>query len=499
MGLAVNRWDFKPEEYELFANKVRENLSALKLLLERPGFGKGAPSFGAELEVYILDDQAKPARLNQEIIAAIKDPKTQAQVQLELNKFNLEYNLCPVPAKGTPFSTLRTDLHSGLAELSLAASQFQARILPIGILPTLTMDDLSALAMSDFPRYRALAKGLTKHQTEPFNIHIDGCEPLAFTCDTITLEGANTSFQFHWRVNPEDFANAYNAVQLLTPLALALGVNSPILLGHELWDETRITLFKQSIDTRKQNNLSWKHPARVDFGFGWLHNSAYELFEQNARLYPPILPVIGNEDALQTVKQGQIPKLEELRLHHGTVWTWNRAVYDATAGGHLRIEMRSTPAGPTIEDMLATNALLVGLAQSFQAKMTDLMTALPFQYAENNFYRAAQKGLGARLIWPSTTQTQLREMPVREIIAETLPLAEQGLDALGVDRLEIDWVINNIKARLASGMTGALWQRRMLRKLKQSHDIEQSLIGLVENYNREYQKNISISDWSEKT
>lgn len=498
MGLAVNRWDFKPEEYEQFAAKVRENLVAFKSLLNNPEFGKGAPSFGAELEVYILNNQAKPARLNQEIIAAIDNPKIQERMQLELNRFNLEYNLCPVPAKGGPFTALQADLQDAMEQLSLAAKSCNARILPIGILPTLTMDDLSSLAMSDYPRFKALAKGLTKHQTEAFHIHIDGNEPLDFSCNTITLEGANTSFQFHWRVNPENFANAYNALQLLTPLALALGVNSPILLGHELWDETRITLFKQSIDTRKPNNLPWKHPARVAFGFGWLHHSAYELFEQNARLYPPILPVIGHEDALQTVKQGEIPQLEELRLHHGTVWTWNRAVYDPSAGGHLRIEMRSTPAGPTIEDMLATNALLIGLAQSFQGQITDLMTALPFQYAENNFYRAAQKGLAARLIWPSTRQTQLQEMPVREIIAETLPLAEQGLDELGVDRQEIDKVSGNIKARLASGMTGALWQRRMLRKLKQGHDIEQSLTGLVENYNREYQKQISISEWSEK-
>jgi len=498
MGLAVDRCDFKPEEYELFAEKVRCNLKAFKYLLEQPGFGVGAPSFGAELEVYILDKNSKPARLNQEIIDGITDPQIKAQIQLELNRFNLEYNLSPVPAKGAPFSAMKADLENALKELSRTADSFNASILPIGILPTLTMNDLNSLAMSDYPRYRALAQGLTKHQTDPFQISIDGSEPLIFSCNTITLEGANTSFQFHWRVNPDNFANAYNAIQMLTPLALALGVNSPTLLGHELWDETRITLFKQSIDNRKPNNLSWKHPARVDFGFGWLRSSAYELFEQNVRLYPPILPVIGNEDPMQTVKSGGIPKLEELRLHHGTVWPWNRAVYDSNDGGHLRIEMRSTPAGPTIDDMLAANAFLVGLSQVFQSRMENLMSALPFRYAENNFYRAAQKGLDAKLVWPSTRQTQLVEKPVQSIIAEVLPLAEQGLGELGVDQQEIDLITNNIGARLASGMTGALWQRRMLRKLKQGNDIEQSLKGLVENYTREYQNHNSISEWSEK-
>jgi len=55
---------------------------------------------------------------------------------------------------------------------------------------------------------------------------------------------ALTSFQFHWRIPPSEFANSFNAVQLLTPLAVAIGVNSLTLLGHELWDETRIAVFK---------------------------------------------------------------------------------------------------------------------------------------------------------------------------------------------------------------------------------------------------------------
>lgn len=498
MGLAVDRCDFAPEEYDHFAERVRENLKALKQLLKNPEFGLGPSSFGAELEVYIIDKQMKPARLNQDIIDKLQDPEIKAQVQLELNKFNLEYNLNPVMAQGDPFSSMTTDLVRALEQMDKTASSLDALILPIGILPTLSLDDLSSLAMSDYPRYRALAKGLTRHKTDPFQINIDGTEPLLFSCDTITLEGANTSFQFHWRVNPNEFSKAYNAIQFLTPLSLALGVNSPTLLGHELWDETRITLFKQSIDNRKPNNLSWKHPARVDFGFGWLCDSAYEIFEQNARLYPPILPICGNEDSLKTIEQGGTPRLEELRLHHGTVWTWNRAVYDADDCGHLRIEMRSSPAGPTIEDMMASNAYLVGLAHSYQSRMKDIMTALPFRYAENNFYRAAQKGLEAKLVWPYANQTYLKERPIKAIISESLPLAEEGLENMGVDRKEVDKIINNIKTRLASNITGALWQRRMLRKLKQKHDIEQSLKGLVENYLREYKKNISISEWSEK-
>jgi hypothetical protein len=44
------------------------------------------------------------------------------------------------------------------------------------------------------------------------------------------------------------------------------------------------------------------------------------------------------------------------------VWRWNRAIYDPASGGHLRIEMRALPAGPTVIDMLANAAFLIGLS-----------------------------------------------------------------------------------------------------------------------------------------
>ena len=55
MGLSVKNEDFTTTDYEQFSTRVRENLAALKLLLKRPGFGIGPASFGAELEMYIID------------------------------------------------------------------------------------------------------------------------------------------------------------------------------------------------------------------------------------------------------------------------------------------------------------------------------------------------------------------------------------------------------------------------------------------------------------
>ena len=79
----------------------------------------------------------------------------------------------------------------------------------------------------------------------PFEININGPDHLVTTSDSVTLEGANASFQVHLRIDPKRFADTFNAAQLVTPLAVAIGANSPLFLGHRLWDETRLALFKQ--------------------------------------------------------------------------------------------------------------------------------------------------------------------------------------------------------------------------------------------------------------
>jgi hypothetical protein len=102
----------------------------------------------------------------------------------------------------------------------------------------------------------------------PFHIRIDGEDPLQKEGDDITLEGANTSFQVHLRVAPDEFAATYNAAQLATSIALAVCGNSPIFCEHRLWEETRVALFKQALDVRDLMEHLWRPPARVSFGLG---------------------------------------------------------------------------------------------------------------------------------------------------------------------------------------------------------------------------------------
>jgi gamma-glutamyl:cysteine ligase YbdK (ATP-grasp superfamily) len=456
MGIPIDRSNFTDEEYVEAGARLRDNLHALEQLLQRPGFGIGEPSLGAELEMCVVDDDAQALPLNRELLTESMDP----QLQLELGRFNLEYNLSPVAAAGTPFGRMQSELENALSTLDNTAAGHGGRIVAIGILPTLTLRQLQGSSMTNLPRYHALSNSIKRIRKEEFRIRIDGEDPVDEVCDQITLEGANTSFQVHLRVNPPDFAATYNAAQLVTPLALAVGSNSPFFLGHRLWQETRIALFKQAVDTRGATTHEWRRAARVPFGHGWVRDSAFELFAEACLLYPVLIPLCSDEDPLEAVAGGAIPGLSELRLQQGTIWSWNRPVYDSADGGHVRIEFRALPAGPTPLDMMANAAFITGLAVGMRKRVTSLLPALPFRYAEYNFYRAAQQGLDATLLWPDLNTTSPVEVPAATLCGDLLPAADEGLSELGVDDGERRKLLGVIAERLRSGVTAAQWQRR---------------------------------------
>jgi hypothetical protein len=351
----------------------------------------------------------------------------------------------------------------------------------IGILPTLREADLQSSSMTDMCRFRALSAGIRRLRDRPFEVAIDGDDPLSLSCDDVTLEGANTSFQVHLRVAPADFARVYNAVQIATAPVLAVAGNSPLFLGHRLWEETRIALFRQAVDDRGDPDAEWR-PARVSFGHGWVRRGAYELFAETVAHHPPLLPVMSDEDPMACVARGGVPTLAELRLHHGTVWRWNRAVYDPAGEGHLRIELRALPAGPSIVDMLANAAFLVALTLRLARDADRLTVGLTFGQARRNFYAAARAGLDAELLWPSDDPPSPRPVRASELVRRLLPLAHEGLAAAGVDDAESTRLLAIIAARANARMTGSRWQRRVLELVAPGRDEGGACAAMRERY-----------------
>lgn len=489
MGIEISKTQFSDEDFRRFSDRLELQLDALGDCLERPGFGVGSPSLGSELELYIVDNEGRALHCNEALREAAADP----QLTLELNRYNLEYNLSPYGLADGGLRATEEEIVSKLAGLAVVAAERGAHIVPIGILPTLTGDDFGEHCITERQRYYALVQQLLKWRGNAFRIDINGSEPLQLAMTDITLEGANTSFQVHLRVDPDVYVDTFNALQMTTPLALAMSANSPGLFGHQLWEETRIPLFKQAIDTRHPDRYHWSAPARVSFGHGWIRRSPLELFRETVCLYPPLLPVC---DQASDAVRGVPPDLAELRLHQSTVWPWNRPVYDDADGGHLRMEARANPAGPTAHDMVAGAALTIGLAVGLRDEMQALLPALPFHLAEYNFYRAAQFGLDARLVWPDPRQRGLQERPLPDILRELLPVADSGLASLGVSREERDRYLASIDTRLSRKLNGARWQRACLEKLSsRGVDKRLALAGVLERYRELSAANLPLAQW----
>ncbi len=470
MGTEITREKFSERDYVRFAARLERCLSDLGQLLGRPGFGVGPVTIGAELELFLVDGAARPLPLNQAVRALAADPR----VALELSRFNLELNSSPALLAGHPFTVLADELGVLLDRVGAAAGAHHGRIALIGVLPTLSQAHLGADAVTSTARYRALDRGLRRLRQGPLQIKISGAEPLELTRENIAFEGANCSFQVHLRVAPGDFTRVYTAVQRAPAPALAVAGNSPTFLGHRLWEETRVALFKQSVEDRDSRGPKHR-PPRTALGTGWLRDGALALFTESVRLHEPLLPFVSAPEAADP------PRLDELRLHQGTVWRWNRAIYDPAAGGHLRIEMRALPAGPTVTDMLANAAFLIGLTLWLAGQDQRWTYGLPFERADHGFYRAAQYGLAAELTWPSGLH-QVRTVPAAALVPELLPAARHGLVRAGVAEAEADRLLGVIGARVATGQTGAAWQRAALAAAEPGRSREQALTVMLDRY-----------------
>lgn len=487
VGKDISKLTYTESDFSTFQHALYQQLDQLKSVLAQPNFGDEPLQFGAELEMYLVDEQGNVSMSNQLLLEQLNDE----QYQPELNQYNLELNLLPVAQSGTPFTKLHQQLQQKSKVLEQLAQQHNINIIPVGILPTLKARNLNADHMTNLGRYQCLAKHLFEQRGENFKVNINGEEPLSISFEDICAEGANTSFQVHMMTTPEKFNNVFNAAQLTAPLVTAIAANSPIFLGHRLWDETRIALFKQSLDIRHRENHQWQQPTRVNFGFGWLRHNVWELFAEAVALYAPLLPVV-----MKNSRNGKNPTLDELSLHMGTLWPWHRPVYDHHNNGHMRIEFRAIPAGPTHLDMVANAAFAIGLANGLSDNVEDIIAVMPFRFAEYNFYRAAQYSLDANILWPLTNKHHPEEVSIKDVITKMLPVAKQGLLDLGIEAAEVDKYLAVIKQRVDAKMNGAIWQKQTQKHLEREYNKEQASEILVNSYIKNGRTDKPITTWN---
>jgi hypothetical protein len=450
MGDDVTPAAFSREDRTRYRLKVRRCLDVFALMLDAFRFDTERPMTGLEIELDLIDTNAGPAMCNGDILAHLADPT----FQTELGLFNLELNARPRLIEGDGFADYLRDLTDSLGRADESARKLDATVVLIGILPTLTPAHAVLENLSPNPRYRLLNEQIVAARGEDISLDIRGAERLRVTTDTIAPEAAGTSVQCHLQVAPEDFAGYWNASQAIAGVQVSLGANSPYLFGRRLWEETRIALFEQSTDTRSDELKAQGVRPRAWFGERWI-GSIFDLFEENVRYFPPLLPICEDEDPVEVLHAGGVPKLGELRLHNGTVYRWNRPVYDIMNGRpHLRVENRVLPSGPTVVDLLANAAFYFGLARALAEEDRPIWSQLTFSAAEENFHTAARRGVGAAIYWP-----RLGEVLVTDLVLEwLLPKAYDGLDRYGVAGPLRDRLLGIIEQRCLTRRNGAVWQ-----------------------------------------
>ena len=449
MGEDVQAQEFTRADRTRHREKVRRNLDVFARMLREAHFDTDDPMTGMEVELNLVDDAGDPALRNAEALDAIAD----AAFQTELGQFNVEINVPPARLRLDGLRTFEEGLRRSLNNAEARSSTVGAHLVMIGILPTLAEEHLRPASISANPRYRLLSEQILNARGEDISISIGGPERLDATADSIVPEAACTSMQLHVQTSPESFAAYWNASQAIAGVQLAVSANSPYLLGRELWRETRIPLFEQATDTRSEELKAQGVRPRVWFGDRWI-TSVFDLFEENVRYFPPLLPIVHDEDPMAVLDAGGIPGLDELRLHNGTIYRWNRPVYDISAGvPHLRVENRLLAAGPTVIDMVANAAFYFGLVRAIAENDRPLWSQLSFSTAEENFHTAARDGIDAQLYWPGVGQVPATELVLRRL----LPLAHQGLEAWGVEASVRDRLLGVIEGRCITGVTGATW------------------------------------------
>ncbi len=468
MGDEVNRDHYSSEDYRLFQQKLDAEKDFVRTLFRNNDFDSQTRKLGYELELCLLDASGKPAPFNKQILEKADNPL----FTYELARYNLEINGNAFYLGPQLFNQVSKDLSILHEEVKQAASAFEVDTGMFGVLPTLTTDHLNAERfMSDMFRYRLLDKRLMEMRERPVHLDIHGEDHLTLDKSGVMLEALSTSLQTHWQIPFDEAVDSYHAALWASMIMLAVSANSPLVLGKQCWMESRIAIFKQSVDTRNPREIRDSVIPRVHFAKGYI-SSWLELFDDND-YYSPILP---------ETRDTPVEKLHHFNFHNGTIWRWVRPILGCDDGVyHLRLELRVTPSGPTEIDTLANMVFFIGLIEGLKQKPCKL-TEVPFKVLDKDFYAVARDGLKARVSWYDGTMDSIRNI----ILNSAIPLANHGLQELGIESTS-HW-LDIIHDRIATGRTGAQW---ILQAWKSNSD----LTALVRQYVHNAHQNKPIHSW----
>ncbi len=450
MGQEIPTTQFSESDFEEFLSRLKSETRTLADWSSEERFISAGYIAGLELEAWLVDKNSHPAPVNEKFLARLNNNL----VTPELSKFNIELNTDPQRLQKYALSAMEKNLQSSWQACIVTAEYFDIDLAMIGILPSLKASDLTNSNMSEMQRYYALNEQvIAMRKGRPLNLDIVGRDRLKTSHHNVMLEAATTSFQLHLQIDPKLAVRYYNASIIASAITVAVSANSPYLFGYDLWDETRIPLFEQSVEVGGYAGAAHGPVRRVGFGTGYARKTVVECFEENLQHFPVMLPILFEHPSA---------RLRHLRLHNGTIWRWNRPLigFDDKQNPTFRLEHRVIPGGPTISDMVANAALYYGLV-SYLANLEQAPeNEITFPQARDNFYCGARKSLSGQVSWLDNRRVNIRELVLKELVDQ----ARFGLKTLGLDPGDVDKYMNIIAARVESSQTGSFWQRSFCKK-----------------------------------
>ncbi len=469
MGQEILSNEFSQRDFEAFESHLRSEMTLLRDWFQGNKFANDDLQCGLELEAWLIDADGIPVPDNTLFLTTLD----RSSVVPELSKFNFELNVTPQYVSGSGLADMRRELSVTWDRCAQVAEKLDHRIVSIGILPTVRDAMLCVENMSPLRRYAALNEQVLRLRGgRPIRLTIHGQDHLDSTHTDVMLESAATSAQVHLKVPQEASVRYYNAAVIASAVTVAASANAPLLFGRRLWDDTRITLFEQAVDTAGPS-------PRVSFGNGYIKNSMFELFERNVSNHRVLLPAELDEPP---------SRLPYVRMHNGTIWTWNRPLIGFEADGkpHLRIEHRPMSASPTVADLFADVLLFLGLTKYLAQLPSPPENELTFEQARDNFYEAAQHGLRAQVLWIDGKTYSVSQLLTEKV----LPSLSANLLPLEIDSSFVDEGVGILAERARTGQNGASWQRRKFA------DLKGDLRALLLDYLRQQAAGLPVHTWS---
>ena len=480
------------KDMQRFVSYLLKDVRALEYMLEHDWFETGITRIGAEQEMALVHHQTlKPANIAME---ALEKMKKYPWVETELAKFNLETNLTPRVLKGNCFSQLEKENLDKLNRIRKVLNGMDAELVLTGILPTLRKFHLSMDNLTPKQRYYALMESINSQRIgDAYELRLLGIDELLVKHDSPLLEACNTSFQVHLQVEPNDFVKMYNIAQTLAAPVMAISANSPIVFGRRLWHETRIALFQQALDTRTSHDHMRERSPRVNFGSDWLRGSILDIYREDIARFRVLISGDVEEDAVEMINKGIVPKLRALQVHNSTVYRWNRPCYGISETGkpHLRIENRVFAAGPTVLDEVANTAFWIGLMVGMANKYKDITEHISYSDVRDNFGKAARYGIDTKFTWFKDKKITASEL----VLNELLPVAREGLKSFKVVQKDIDRYLDVIEKRARKNTNGARWQLRAFTQLKEETNADEALCCMTAAMIENQKKEIPVHKW----